>query len=86
MLSIGTHQLPLASGFLHFIDYIALFYLMLLLWIPFFWLVFHPAIRFWRRVGNRAFWVAMPVWLIFAVGIIADAPSDLGVRGWIVTP
>ena len=44
---------------------------MLLLWIPFFWFAFHPAIRFWRRVGNRAFWVALPVWLIFAAGIIA---------------
>ena len=72
MLYISTHQLPLAAGVLHFIDDMALFYLVLLLWIPFFWLVFHPAIRFWRRVGNRAFWVAMPVWLIFAVGIIAE--------------
>src|SRR5208337_250554 len=26
--------------------------------------------RFWRRLGNRAFWVALPVWLIFAAGII----------------
>jgi protein-S-isoprenylcysteine O-methyltransferase Ste14 len=71
MLSIGTRQLSLASGFLHFVDCIALIYLVLLLWIPFFWLVIHPAIRLWRRVGNRAFWVALPVWLVFAVGIIA---------------
>jgi len=59
-----------ADGFLHLIDYIALFYLILLLWIPFFWFVFHLAIRFWRRLGNRAFWAALPVWLIFAAGII----------------
>jgi protein-S-isoprenylcysteine O-methyltransferase Ste14 len=52
------------------VDYIALFYLVLLLWIPFYWLVFHAALRFWRRWGNRAFWVALPVWLIFAAGII----------------
>ena len=70
MLSIATRHLSLATGFLHLIDYIALFYLVLLLWIPFYWFVFHPAIRFWRRLGNRAFWVALPVWLIFAAGII----------------
>ncbi len=56
--------------FLRIIDGVALFYLILLLWIPFFWFVFHPAIRFWRRLGNRAFWVALPVWIIFAAGII----------------
>ncbi len=52
------------------IDYIALFYLVLLLWIPFYWLVFHTAIRFWRRIGNRAFWIALPVWLVCAAAII----------------
>jgi len=66
MLSFATRHLPL---FLQVIDYIALFYLILFLWIPFFWFVFHPAIGFWRRVGKRAFWVALPVWLIFAAGI-----------------
>ncbi len=55
MLSIATSHRSLATSFLHLIDYIALFYLVLLLWIPFYWLVFHTAIRFWRRVGNRAF-------------------------------
>ena len=70
MLSIVTRHISVANGFLHLIDYLALVYLVLLLWIPFFWFAFHPGIRFWRRVGNRAFWVALPVWLIFAVGII----------------
>jgi protein-S-isoprenylcysteine O-methyltransferase Ste14 len=70
MLSVTTLHVPLTSGFLHLIDFIALFYLVLLFWIPFYWFVFHPAIHFWRRVGNRAFWVALPVWLVFAVGII----------------
>jgi protein-S-isoprenylcysteine O-methyltransferase Ste14 len=69
MLSIITRHRSLASGFLYLIDYLALFYLVLLFWIPFYWLVFHPAIRFWRRLGNRAFWVALPVWLIFVAGI-----------------
>jgi protein-S-isoprenylcysteine O-methyltransferase Ste14 len=70
MLSIATRHLSLATVFLDLVDYLALFYLVLLLWIPFFWLVFHPAIRFWRRLGKRAFGVVLPVWLIFAVGII----------------
>ncbi len=61
----------LTAGFLHIIDDLALFYLVMLLWIPFFWFVFHPAIAFWRRMGHRAFGVALPVWVIFAVGIIA---------------
>ena len=29
---------------------------------PFFWLLIHPAIEFWRRKGNRAYWVALPAW------------------------
>jgi protein-S-isoprenylcysteine O-methyltransferase Ste14 len=60
----------LVALFLRLVDLVALFYLVMLLWIPFYWFVFHPGIRFWRRVGNRAFWVALPVWLIFALGII----------------
>jgi len=70
MLFIANGHMSLAEGFLQLIDYLALFYLVLLLWIPFYWLVFHTAIRFWRRWGNRAFWGALPVWLIFAAGII----------------
>ena len=56
--------------FLRIVDGVALFYLILLLWIPFFWFVFHPAIRYWRRIGNRSFWVALPVWLGFALALI----------------
>jgi protein-S-isoprenylcysteine O-methyltransferase Ste14 len=81
MLSIIAHHRSLATGFLKLIDYIALFYLILLLWIPFYWLVFHPAIGFWRRMGNRALWLAVPVWLIFAVGIIL-ARHGLLARRW----
>ena len=70
MHSITSGHISLVGGFLQLIDYVSLFYLILLLWIPFFWFVFHPAIGFWRRMGNRAFWVALPVWLIFAAGIV----------------
>lgn len=70
MLLAAAPQISIARGFLRLIDYLALFYLVMLLWIPFYWFVFHAAIRFWRRVGNRAFGVALPVWLIFAIGLI----------------
>ena len=70
MFSIAARHSSLATGFLSLIDYVALFYLVMLLWIPFFWFVFHPALGYWRRLGNRAFGVALPVWLIFAAGII----------------
>ena len=72
--------MSLAHVFLHLIDYLALFYLILLFWIPFYWFVFHTAIRFWRRLGNRALWVALPVWLIFAAGIIITRHQLLGRR------
>jgi protein-S-isoprenylcysteine O-methyltransferase Ste14 len=81
MFFIAGFFLTFTSGFLHLIDILALFYLVLLLWIPFYWFVFHPAIRLWRQVGNRAFWVALPVWLVFAVGIIAARHELLG-RRW----
>jgi protein-S-isoprenylcysteine O-methyltransferase Ste14 len=68
------------ARFLRVIDFIALFYLVMMLWIPFYWFLFHPAIRFWRQVGNRAFWLALPVWLIFAVVIIAARHSILSHR------
>jgi protein-S-isoprenylcysteine O-methyltransferase Ste14 len=50
--------------FLRSIDALALVYLIFLLPIPFFWLLIHPAIRFWRRFGNRSFWIAVPVWVV----------------------
>lgn len=57
--------------FLYFIDDLALLCLALLLWIPFYWVVFHSGIQFWRRLGNRAFWVALPVWVAFGLGLVA---------------
>ena len=80
MPSISTHHTFFTTVFLRLIDDLALFYLVLLLWIPFFWFVFHAAIAFWRRMGNRAFWVALPVWLAFAVGIITARHEILARR------
>ena len=70
MLSASVGHTSLVNGFLRLIDGSALCCLILLLWIPFFWLVIHPAIRFWRRAGKGAFVVVLPVWLIFAAAII----------------
>jgi hypothetical protein len=42
-------------------DEFALAWLILTSRVPFFWLLIHPAVYFWRWVGSRAFWVALPV-------------------------
>jgi len=70
----------IVDDILRIIDCAALFYLILLLWIPFFWFAFHPALRFWRRIGRRAFWMALPVWLVFAGGIIITRHQLLAQR------
>ncbi len=44
------------------VDAVALIYAIVFFPAPFFWLTIHPAIRFWRRFGNRSFWVALPLW------------------------
>jgi len=75
-----TSHFSLATGILHVIDGIALFILVLFLWIPFFWFIFHPAIAFWRKAGNRAFWVALPVWMVFAGCIVATRHELLARR------
>jgi len=72
MLLLVTRNSPLVTVILRLVDSLALFYLLLIVWIPFFWFLFHPAIRFWRRLGNRAFWVALPVWLGCAAGLIVS--------------
>jgi protein-S-isoprenylcysteine O-methyltransferase Ste14 len=52
------------------IDTLGLVYCLYLFPIPFFWLLIHPAIRFWRRFGNRSLWLAAPVWLVVDAAII----------------
>jgi len=44
-------------------DTVAFIYALLLFPAPFFWLTIHPAIDYWRRKGNTAYWVALPVWV-----------------------
>jgi len=57
------------------VDALAFVYALLFFPAPFFWLIIHPAIHFWRRFGNRSFWVALPVWAVSAAGLIVLAPS-----------
>jgi protein-S-isoprenylcysteine O-methyltransferase Ste14 len=45
------------------LDVVAFIYLLAFFPTPFFWLIIHPAIGFWRKFGNGAYWVALPVWL-----------------------
>jgi len=70
MFSLITEPAVLDTAFLLFVDGLAFTTLILLIWIPLFWFVFHPAIRTWRRIGRRAFWVALPVWLGCAASFI----------------
>lgn len=90
MLSTSALGLVLAPTILRIVDFIAICYLVLLLWIPFYWFFFHPAIRFWRQLGNRAYWLALPVWLTFALVIIAERHALLthrlerGLVTWVV--
>lgn len=52
------------------LDTVALVYALLLFPGPVFWMIIHPAIRFWRRFGNRSYGVALPVWLVFGAALI----------------
>ncbi|HEV2177467.1 MAG TPA: isoprenylcysteine carboxylmethyltransferase family protein [Terriglobia bacterium] len=62
------------------VDTVALLYAILYFPAPFFWLVIHPFIRFWRRFGNRSFWIAAPLWLAFAAGLILVRHSLFAAR------
>ena len=48
-------------------DWLAVVYAVLYFPVPVYWLLIHPAVSFWRGVGYRSFWIALPVWI--AVGL-----------------
>lgn len=62
------------------LDAVALGYALLFFPAPVFWLIFHPAIRFWRRFGQQAFWVALPVWLVCDAALVLLRHHLLAVR------
>jgi hypothetical protein len=85
MLSVTTLHVPLTSGFLHLIDFIALFYLVLLLWIPFYWFVFHPAIRLLAASGQSRLLGGAAGVADFRGGHYHGAPRAAGGASWSVT-
>jgi protein-S-isoprenylcysteine O-methyltransferase Ste14 len=52
------------------IDAMAIVYAVLFFPVPFYWLILHPAVNFWRRIGYRSFWVALPVWLLSGLPLL----------------
>ena len=58
------------SGLEKGIDVVALVYAILFFPAPLFWLIVHPAIHFWRRFGNRSFWIAPPLWTASGTGLV----------------
>ncbi len=60
----------MTNGLTSAIDGLALAYAILFFPAPFFWLIIHGGIHFWRRFGNRSFWVALPLWAISGVALV----------------
>ena len=52
------------------IDWLAVVYAALYFPVPIYWLLIHPAIGFWRRVGYRSFWIALPVWILVGLPLV----------------
>jgi protein-S-isoprenylcysteine O-methyltransferase Ste14 len=52
------------------LDGLALVYALLFFPVPVFWLILHSRIHFWRRFGNRAFLVVLPVWLVPGIVLV----------------
>ena len=49
------------------IDWLAIAYAALYFPVPVYWLLIHPAVNYWRRIGYRSFWIALPVWILIGV-------------------
>jgi protein-S-isoprenylcysteine O-methyltransferase Ste14 len=62
------------------LDCVALLYALLMFPAPIFWLAVHPAVRFWRRFGNRAFWIALPIWVICGALLLSLRTRIFGER------
>jgi len=51
-------------------DWLAVVYAVLYFPVPIYWLLIHPAVRLWRRVGYRSFWIALPVWFVIGIPLV----------------
>jgi protein-S-isoprenylcysteine O-methyltransferase Ste14 len=71
-------------------DAIALLYSLLIFPAPIYWLAIHPAIHFWRRQGNRSFWIALPIWIGTGSALILLRRGVLAARQeqhlWMILP
>jgi protein-S-isoprenylcysteine O-methyltransferase Ste14 len=52
------------------VDALAFLYAVLMFPAPLFWLILHPAIHFWRRLGNQSYWVALPLWIASGTALV----------------
>jgi protein-S-isoprenylcysteine O-methyltransferase Ste14 len=57
----------MSTEFTRTIDWLAVAYAALYFPVPIYWLVLHPAVKTWRRIGYRSFWIALPVWVVAGV-------------------
>lgn len=60
----GSFTKKMSTAFSRTIDWLAVAYAVLYFPVPVYWLVLHPAVSTWRRIGYRSFWVALPVWVL----------------------
>ena len=65
------------NSFLQALDIVALINLVAVFPIPFFWLLVHPAIGFWRQYGRGTYWIALPVWGLLGALLVIE-------RHWIL--
>jgi protein-S-isoprenylcysteine O-methyltransferase Ste14 len=62
------------------IDGLALLYAALYFPVPIYWLLIHPAVNTWRRIGYRSFWIAAPVWILVGVPLALMGDSLFAYR------
>ena len=62
------------------LDLVAFLYALAFFPAPFFWLVIHPAVDFWRRQGTRAYGVALLVWVGLGALLVVFRPAIFAQR------
>ena len=50
-----------------FLEILALLYLVIFPPIPLAWIIIHPTIKLWRKLGKLSYYVWVALWLIFAI-------------------
>jgi len=60
----------MSTEFTRTIDWLAVAYAALYFPVPVYWLLLHPAVNTWRRIGYRSFWIALPVWILIGVPLV----------------